>query len=112
MKLAIVVRKELGMRTGKIAVQVAHASVDAYIKGDSKKVLEWHGKGQHKIVLKVPTGKDLLELYLTAESLGLPVCEVIDFGLTQVEPGTVTCIAIGPDEDYKIDEVTKGLSLL
>jgi putative transposase len=35
-----------------------------------------------------------------------------DFGLTQITPNTLTCIAIGPDEDEKIDAVIKGLKLL
>lgn len=110
MKLAIIVRKDLGMRTGKIAVQVGHASVEAYYHVANSNT--WYFQGQKKIVFKIPTLKDLLKIESIAENSGLAVFEIRDFGLTQVEPNTLTCIAIGPDEDEKIDKICEGLKLL
>lgn len=109
MKLAIVVRKDLDMSCGKIAGQVGHASVMAY-----KDCLDhkWYNEGQKKIVLKVTDKHALLNVQQAAIFAGLIVNEVIDFGLTQIEPNTLTCIAIGPDEDEKIDSVIKELKLL
>ncbi len=37
---------------------------------------------------------------------------VKDRGLTVVEPGTITCVGIGPDSPRKIDEVTGHLDIL
>ena len=109
MKLAIVVRKDLGMSCGKIAGQVGHASVMAYKDCSNDK---WYNEGQKKIVLKVPDLFTLLQIEGSAFANKLKVHEVIDFGLTQIDPNTLTCIAIGPDEDEKIDDVIKELKLL
>ena len=35
-----------------------------------------------------------------------------DAGKTQVESGTITCLAIGPDEEKKIDKITGNLKIL
>lgn len=113
MKLAIIVRKDLDMRTGKIAVQVGHASVIAYrIACCCNDANEWFDEGQKKIVLKVPDLATLNRIERFAVFDGLQVNGVYDFGLTQIAPNTLTCIAIGPDKDEKIDAVTKGLALL
>jgi PTH2 family peptidyl-tRNA hydrolase len=113
MKLAIVVRKDLGMRTGKIAVQVGHASVIAYrIACGTDEANQWFDEGQKKIVLKCADEVDMEKIGAMAQMNGLQVNPVVDFGLTQIEPNTTTCIAIGPDDNEKIDRITTGLSLL
>lgn len=114
MKLAIVVRKDLDMSCGKIAGQVGHASVIAYRSGlnNTETTYKWWNDGQKKIVLKVPDLLTLQRIKEAAISNNVQVHEVIDFGLTQIAPNTLTCIAIGPDSDEKIDAVVGGLKLL
>ena len=113
MKLAIIVRKDLDMRTGKIAVQVGHASVIAYrMANGTHEGEQWFDEGQKKIVLKVSSERELNKIGEIAILNQLQVNSVHDLGLTQVAPDTLTCIAIGPDDDTKIDAVTKGLRLL
>lgn len=113
MKLAIVVRKDLGMSCGKIAGQVGHACVLAYRNGDPNKIEDWMRDGvQKKIILKVQDEHALRNVHQSATFAGLEVNKVIDLGLTQLEPNTLTCIAIGPDEDDKIDNIVGGLTLL
>ena len=112
MKLAIFVRRDLDMRAGKIAVQVGHASVMAYRNDMSGLSETWYKKGQKKIVLKVPDEETLKKIEQCATEHYLDSCRIIDFGLTQIAPNTWTCLAVGPDEDEKIDEITKGYSLL
>ena len=113
MKLAIVVRKDLGMSCGKIAGQVGHACVIAYRAADPNKIEDWTRDGiQKKIILKVPDIIELKKIGEIAQFNQLQVNSVRDLGLTQLEPNTLTCIAIGPDEDDKIDNVVGGLTLL
>jgi len=113
MKLAIVVRKDLEMSCGKIAGQVGHASVIAYrMANGTHEGEQWFSEGQKKIVLKVVDERELKRIEALAVSNKLQVNEIVDFGLTQIAPNTLTCIAIGPDEDEKIDNITKGLKLL
>ena len=114
-KLVIVVRMDLGLTKGKLAVQVAHASVNCAMQArTSRRKLydEWYRDGQRKIVAKVATLRELLELKSMAEAKGLVTSLVTDAGLTQLPPGTTTCLGIGPAEERDVDPVTGHLGLL
>jgi peptidyl-tRNA hydrolase, PTH2 family len=112
-KLAVVVRADLGMGRGKIAAQVAHAAVAAVLASlDHDDLTAWLRDGQPKVVLKVASAGELQEVVRQAHAAGLPVELVSDAGRTQVRPGTVTCCALGPAESQRIDAVTAGLPLL
>ena len=111
MKQAIVARTDLGMGQGKLAAQVAHASLSAYEDADDRTRKRWKGGGQKKVVLKANGEKELFRLADEAERLGLPNAIIRDAGHTELEPGTVTCLAVGPAGDDDVDRVTGGLSL-
>lgn len=114
-KQVIVVRKDLGMGTGKIAAQVGHACVlgaEHVRKSHQEWFGAWEVSGQEKVVLKVSSLSELDDVKKRAISIGLPWSEVTDAGHTQIEPGTVTCISIGPAPEEVIDKVTKDLKLL
>ncbi len=115
MKQAIVVRNDLKMGKGKVAAQVAHASLAAAEAAQSKKPKwyeGWKAEGQAKIVLKVDTEGELDDLFQKAKSAGLPATLIQDRGLTQVEAGTVTCLGIGPGPNAEVDSITGKLKLL
>ncbi|MFC6992294.1 peptidyl-tRNA hydrolase Pth2 [Haladaptatus sp. GCM10025707] len=112
MKQAIVARTDIGMGTGKLAAQVAHASLSAYEDADTPTRTEWKGEGQKKVVLKASSESELFELADKARAEGLPYAIIRDAGHTQLEPGTVTTLAVGPGPDNLIDKVTGDLSLL
>ena len=114
-KQVIVVRRDLGMGTGKIAAQVGHACVlgaEHVRKSKREWYDDWEMAGQEKVVLKVSSLDELEQVKRHAISLNLPWSEVTDAGHTQIEPGTVTCISIGPAPEDIIDKVTKDLKLL
>lgn len=47
-----------------------------------------------------------------ARSSGLYTCMITDAGRTQIEPGSQTCVGIGPAPESEIDKVTGGLKML
>ena len=112
-KLALVVRADLGMGRGKIAAQVAHAAVAAALASQgSPDFAGWQREGQPKVVLKVLGEEQLRDIVTAAREAGLPAEVVLDAGRTQVAPGTPTCCAVGPAGSDRIDAVTGGLPLL
>ncbi len=114
-KQVIIVRSDLDIGKGKLAAQVAHASVEAVLKclKEKKEILDkWLSEGAKKIVLKVNNLDELLKIYEVAKREGIITALIKDAGLTQLPPGTITCIALGPDCKEKIDKITKDLKLL
>jgi PTH2 family peptidyl-tRNA hydrolase len=47
-----------------------------------------------------------------AEALDIVAVTIEDRGLTEVPPGTVTALGLGPDLSSKLDKVTGSLPLL
>ncbi|CAG9333186.1 unnamed protein product [Blepharisma stoltei] len=111
-KMVALVRTDLGMGIGKIAAQVAHACVHAYRTAEPRLIERWDHSGDAKIVLKVDSLEELLEYSEKAKAAGINTAIIKDAGRTQVEPGTTTVCAIGPESVSKIDAVTGKLRLL
>ncbi len=65
-----------------------------------------------KIVLKVANLKELEQVKQDAIELNVSWSEVTDAGHTQIAPGTVTCISLGPAPEEKIDKITGDLKLM
>lgn len=112
LKQVILVRKDLKMSKGKTSAQVAHASTEAALNTDKKTLETWKKAGMKKVVLKVDNEKELVYYHIEAESLGLTTSLITDAGLTEIPPGTKTCLAIGPDDEEKIDSLTDKLKML
>jgi PTH2 family peptidyl-tRNA hydrolase len=114
-KLAVAVRRDLEMGKGKIAVQVGHASVTASEETRRRRPewwKAWFEEGQCKVVVKVNSENELEALSKDAEDLGLVATIIHDSGLTQVAPGTATCVGIGPAPAELVDKITGELPLL
>jgi PTH2 family peptidyl-tRNA hydrolase len=111
MKQVIAARTDIGMGRGKLAAQVAHASLSAYEDTDQRTRKAWKGSGQKKVVVKARGESTLFELADKAQRQGLPHAIIRDAGHTQLEPGTATTIAVGPGDDELVDRVTGDLSL-
>ena len=97
---------------GKIAGTVGHASVTASMNKNSQWINKWLDMGQPKIVLKVPGPVELDQIKKDAITLAVPWCVIEDAGRTQIAPGTVTCLALGPAPEEHIDRITGDLKLL
>ena len=111
-KQVILVREDLKLPKGKLSAQVAHAAVDATLKSDKKIVDLWKKDGGKKIVLKVKDEKELFVYKQVADDNGLKTALITDAGHTVVEPGTITCLGIGPDEEERIDKITGKLKMM
>jgi PTH2 family peptidyl-tRNA hydrolase len=134
-------RKDLGMRKGKMIAQGAHASLAAILNAFSEEVstypegyfqntgpfqrieytftdlkggvIPWLTGNFKKVCVYVNSEEELLALYEKAKASGIITSLITDSGLTEFNGvPTNTCIAVGPDFEDKINEVTGGLPLL
>lgn len=97
---------------GKTAVQLAHAAILAYERADKRNRKMWMKNGQKKVALKVADLKELYEMRDRAEGMGLPRALVVDAGLTEIPPGTVTALGVGPASSVELDKLFGELKLL
>lgn len=111
-KQCIVVRDDLKLSKGKLAVQVAHAAVSACEIAGEEIREAWKEGGQKKVVLRVAALQELFELKEIARKHRLPAVLITDAGLTEVPPGTITVLGIGPAEVSELDKITGHLKLL
>ncbi|QQR92664.1 MAG: peptidyl-tRNA hydrolase [Candidatus Iainarchaeum archaeon] len=111
----LVVRMDLQMDKGKMAAQVAHASLASYLKAQQSKYKnwcdDWLEEGMKKIVVKVQTERELLELFEQVKRQ-FPAALITDAGHTQVAPGSKTCLGIGPAPENELHRYTGRLKLL
>lgn len=115
MKMVLVVRTDLKLGSGKIGAQCAHGAViccENATKQNPSLVKHWLSLGQPKVVLRVNTLSELLGIERDAKKQGIVYGKVQDAGRTQVEAGTVTVLALGPDTVKNIDSLTGHLRLL
>lgn len=114
-KQVIVVRHDLKMGKGKLAVQVAHAAVSSaeQARRYRKEWFDsWISENQAKICVKVDSEKELRMLKGKIDQAGIPNALIQDAGLTQLEPGTTTCLGLGPLPSELADRYTGELKLL
>lgn len=112
MKQVILVNEALGLPRGKLAAQVAHAAVEAFLIAAPESQRTWLSDGMPKVVLCGESESELFELEKRARDAGLPVALIRDAGHTVVPAGTVTCLGIGPAEDKRINRLTGDKALL
>jgi len=113
-KLVVVVREDLKMSGGKLAVQVAHAAVSCAIQAKARKTewfSSWYREGQRKVVVRAKCLEDLIALKDKASRAGIPNELITDAGLTELPPNTTTCLGIGPAPQSHIDPITGALPL-
>lgn len=111
-KQCIIIRADIKLSKGKAAAQAAHAAIISYERAAVRDRKNWKEQGQKKVVLTVNSLEELYTVKDEAEKLGLPCALVEDAGLTEIPPGTVTALGIGPSRTEEIDKVTGHLELL
>lgn len=71
----------------------------------------WKLSGQRKVVVKVDTEEELLQVEREAHKAGLITGLIQDAGHTQVAAGSRTVVAVGPGPQQVVDKVTGHLRL-
>ena len=111
-KQVIIIRKDLKVGKGKLIIHCVHAAVGALRASDEIIANSWENAGAKKVLLKVNDLKELMSIKKKVSDTKIPYYLVKDAGLTQLKPGTVTALGIGPYDEKKIDKVTGKLKLL
>ncbi len=123
-KQVIVMRKDLGMRKGKMIAQGAHGSMAVVLNNLHRltnthhnmwdnPLKEWVNGSFTKIVVSVDSEEELLAIAKQAEDAGLLHALIRDAGKTEFDGvPTYTCVAIGPAKMEDVDKITGNLSLL
>lgn len=105
-------RKDVDMDRGKLITHGIHAALGAMRKLDDSVIEEWERSGGKKVVLKVDSLRELKQIETKLKKFKIPYFLVKDAGLTQLKPGTITALGIGPVEEKEIDKITGKLKLL
>lgn len=134
-KQVIIIRKDLGMRKGKMIAQGAHASLkvffdrfefmtdsdpddplrNQYLESENlgQAMVDWYSGSFAKIVVSVQSEEELLDIYRQAKAAGIPCALIQDAGRTEFKGvPTYTAVAVGPDYPNRIDPITGKLKLL
>jgi PTH2 family peptidyl-tRNA hydrolase len=114
-KMCIVLRLDLGMSTGKLIAQACHAAVGASELGkkeNHKAWRRWRDEGAKKVALEAESLEEIEELAEKANELDIVNILIQDAGHTEVPPGTVTALGLGPDRTDLLDKVTGSLPLI
>ncbi|PBC33386.1 Peptidyl-tRNA hydrolase [Apis cerana cerana] len=101
---------------GKTAAQCAHAAVECChqvsLNANYQQIYKsWLLQGQSKIVLKISSEEELLSLAKNARKAGLITSIIKDAGKTQLQPGTISTLGIGPGPKQLINNLTLNLKL-
>jgi len=114
-KMCIVVRQDLGMSTGKMIAQACHAAVgssEMAKKENHKSWRSWRDEGAKKVALEAESLEELQELAEKADDMDVTYMLIQDAGHTEVAPGTVTVLGLGPDRADRLDKITGSLPLI
>lgn len=115
LKMVFVINHELKMGKGKIAAQVGHAAVKATLQsGELRPELldAWLSTGQKKVCVKADDVRQLEQIEQQAKHHQILTSKIHDAGHTQIPAGSYTVLALGPDEEKKLDALTGELKLL
>jgi PTH2 family peptidyl-tRNA hydrolase len=111
-KQCLIIRNDVKMSCGKRCAQAAHASIGAYNNADKSLQKAWISEGQKKVVLRSNDERSLYELKVIAERSGVSTSLIQDAGMTEIPPGTITALGLGPAKTEDLDKITGALSLL
>jgi PTH2 family peptidyl-tRNA hydrolase len=125
-KQVIVMRKDLGMRKGKMIAQGAHASLKVLLDAGARDprghaftiplepaLAVWLEGRFTKVCVSVDSEAALDAIVDRARAAGVPCALIVDAGHTEFHGvPTKTCCAVGPAWSEAVDAITGALPLL
>ena len=131
-KQVLIVRKDLKMPKGKIGSQCGHGATKIFFDRGSivetpetpdtpfelripltNPMYRWYKGIFTKVVLAASSEDELMNLKKMADDMGIPTALSEDCGLTCFDGVTTrTVLALGPDTEERIDQVSGHLPLL
>ena len=112
--MAFLCRADLKLSAGKLAVQCAHAAVASLQhakKTHSRMVQRWKESASRKICLAVDDEEEIEYFLNLVQQASLPFALIKDAGLTEVAPGTVTVLGVGPAPRHTMDSLFGELKI-
>lgn len=109
-KAFILLRKDLEMPEGKLAVQVGHAmdQIWSYAYSgdcsdyDTEEFQQWLNSGRRKIILRLKDEADMIKVKQKLKDEGQKVFDVYDFGINFFDGLTYTGLVVFPtDKEIK-----------
>lgn len=111
-KQVILVRNDLPMTPGKLAVQINHATAMAVMRAGVKARERWMKNAIKVVIVGVDTLEEMVELdYKLEAERGIPHFLATDLGVTEFEGATQTALAIGPAPAKAINKFTAKYNL-
>eukprot|EP00270_Netrium_digitus_P017674 TRINITY_DN654_c0_g1_i2.p1 TRINITY_DN654_c0_g1~~TRINITY_DN654_c0_g1_i2.p1 ORF type:complete len:103 (-),score=22.10 TRINITY_DN654_c0_g1_i2:155-463(-) len=102
------------MGKGKIGAQCGHATLGLFKNVGWRAPLSirrWESCGQVKVVVKVESEEEMMQIQAKGREAGIPSHITIDAGRTQIAPNSRTVMALlGPDS--VLEGITGHLKLL
>lgn len=98
------------MGRGKIAAQVGHAAIGLARRMPVEKLAKTMSNNTSHVVLYVDTLEEMDTIASKALDSGYTICRIVDEGVTQVPPGSVTVIGINTGNGGK--NLFRGLKLV
>lgn len=122
----IIVSTQAKMPKGKVAAQVAHASLGALLTLATTQGTQWtldlsehpdvHAWLSHsftKVAVKCDDPDEMVAIYERAKAMGLPCAQIVDEGRTHFNGvATLTTVGIGPASPATLAGLTGHLKLL
>lgn len=110
-KMVICIRTDIGMTAGKAAAQAGHGVAELMLGARPEGFNDWLSSGMKKVVLQIDSEAKFDDIVIKAIRAGIPVVAIADAGLTQLDPGTKTVVALGPATEQKMKKVVGSLKL-
>jgi len=111
-KQVILVRTDLEMTPGKLAVQINHATAMAVMRAGVKARERWMKNAIKVVIVAVDNLEELVELdYRLEAERGIPHYLATDLGMTEFDGPIQTCLAVGPAPAKAINKYTAKYNL-